>query len=305
MVEWKKRAITGFTLAPIVFLMIHYRILITLAVQVATFLTWSEYRKLVQGIMKLHSSESEHNYINKLASSPKAIVLVHLMLLAADYLNSASLLNLVLMVTIAAMCLGRIFDFLSYLKIILKKDSTQKDPVLERKIFVLTFLQIGADTIGLCLFIFPLVFTQLMNNSPNRISLIIFWFVAAWQTDNGCLFLGALIGKTPFSPLVSPKKTWEGVSGGFFLSVFSCFVLSLFSDENSVYLPRWATKHYLICSLIVAFASILGDYLESFIKRAANVKDSGNLFPGHGGMLDRIDSLAITAPVVYFYSQFV
>ncbi len=82
MVDWKKRFITGFTVTPVVFLLLHYRLLMTAILQgimfrnkiltskVATFLCWSEYRKLVQGIMKLHSSESEHNYINKLASSP-------------------------------------------------------------------------------------------------------------------------------------------------------------------------------------------------------------------------------------------
>jgi len=192
------------------------------------------------------------------------------------------------------------------LKIVIKKESLQQDPVLDRKIFVLTFLQMGADTLGMILFVYPLTFTQLMNNDlDNRIAYLLLWFVAAWQTDNGALFLGALIGKNPFSPQVSPKKTWEGVAGGIFLSVFSSFVLSLFKSPTNQYIPFWPTKHYLFVSLLVSFVSLLGDYLESFIKRAANAKDSGNLLPGHGGMLDRMDSLAVTAPVVYFYSKLI
>jgi len=107
------------------------------------------------------------------------------------------------------------------------------------------------------------------------------------------------------SPLISPKKTWEGVSGGIFLSVFSSLIFSMFKYTGSIYVPAIATKHFLIMSLIMSVASIFGDFLESFIKRAAHLKDSGDMFPGHGGMLDRMDSLAITAPIVYFYGKMV
>ncbi len=98
-------------------------------------------------------------------------------------------------------------------------------------------------------------------------------------TDTGAYFTGKAIGKTPFSP-VSPKKTWEGVIGGVLLATVAGAIYGV-----SFVSPILA----VLISFLVAFSSIFGDLFESYLKRKANVKDSGNVLPGHGGVLDRVD----------------
>lgn len=121
--------------------------------------------------------------------------------------------------------------------------------------------------------------------------LIIF---SIWINDTMAYIVGSLIGKTPFSK-ISPKKTWEGTIGGIILSVG---VISFFLQP----LLFW---EYLACiSLIASIAGTLGDLLESRLKRMAGVKDSGSLMPGHGGFLDRFDSLLLATPFVWLYVQF-
>ncbi len=98
-------------------------------------------------------------------------------------------------------------------------------------------------------------------------------------TDTGAYFTGKAIGKTPFAP-VSPKKTWEGVIGGVLLATVAgaLYGISFVSPVLAV-----------LISFVVAFASVFGDLFESYLKRKAGVKDSGNILPGHGGVLDRVD----------------
>jgi phosphatidate cytidylyltransferase len=111
-----------------------------------------------------------------------------------------------------------------------------------------------------------------------------------------------MLGKHAFVPKISPKKTWEGVSGGIFLryhhsvnlSVFTALILSQLNVLSMVHLDPVHTKHFLIISLIVSVVSIFGDFVESFLKRVADVKDSGTFFPGHGGVLDRVHHLITT-----------
>ncbi|MCF8342542.1 MAG: phosphatidate cytidylyltransferase [Chitinophagaceae bacterium] len=114
-----------------------------------------------------------------------------------------------------------------------------------------------------------------------------------WINDTMAYIIGSSIGKTPLS-LVSPHKTWEGTIGGFLCSVGS---ISLFSAL--VLKDDW--RIYFIISTIAVIAGTFGDLLESRIKREANVKDSGLAFPGHGGFLDRFDSLLLAVPSVWLF----
>jgi phosphatidate cytidylyltransferase len=133
-------------------------------------------------------------------------------------------------------------------------------------------------------------------------------FVATWLNDTLAYFAGRLFGKTPFYPKVSPKKTWEGFAGGVAGSVLGALVLkALFL---AVPLPAgerfdlpWAGCVGL--GLGAAVLGPLGDLCESMLKRAAGVKDSGKLIPGHGGLLDRIDALLFVAPWVYLWAALV
>lgn len=116
-----------------------------------------------------------------------------------------------------------------------------------------------------------------------------------WMNDTMAYIVGSFIGKTPFSP-ISPKKTWEGTAGGAILAVAGAAVWGYFST-----LGRYRMIDWMALSLLAAVAGTAGDLLESKLKRLAGIKDSGNIMPGHGGALDRFDSLLITLPFAFCY----
>lgn len=117
-----------------------------------------------------------------------------------------------------------------------------------------------------------------------------------WINDTMAYIVGSMIGKTPFSK-ISPKKTWEGTGGGAILCVVVIAILgSVIPAAKHI-----AVQHWIAIAAICAIFGTLGDLLESKIKRMANVKDSGSFMPGHGGFLDRFDSLLIAAPAVWLY----
>lgn len=115
-----------------------------------------------------------------------------------------------------------------------------------------------------------------------------------WVNDTMAYIVGSLIGKTPFSK-ISPKKTWEGTLGGIILCIV---VITL---VFGVWLKIFTVKDWIAISSIAAIAGTVGDLLESKLKRLANVKDSGHIMPGHGGFLDRFDSLLVAIPFVWIY----
>ncbi|ADP09894.1 CDP-diglyceride synthase [Erwinia sp. Ejp617] len=120
---------------------------------------------------------------------------------------------------------------------------------------------------------------------------LLYLMFLVWGADSGAYMFGKLFGKHKLAPRVSPGKTWEGFAGGLLTSALICW---LFSEFAPLSVPL-ATL--LICSIAAALASVLGDLTESMFKREAGIKDSGNLIPGHGGILDRIDSLTAAVPV--------
>jgi phosphatidate cytidylyltransferase len=130
-------------------------------------------------------------------------------------------------------------------------------------------------------------------------------FVVSWLNDTLAYFAGRFFGKTPYYPKVSPKKTWEGFLGGVLGSVAGALgtkatFLLVAQPHGEQFDPSWAA-----CVGLGLGASVLGplgDLAESMLKRAAGVKDSGHLIPGHGGLLDRIDALLFVAPWVYLWA---
>lgn len=117
-----------------------------------------------------------------------------------------------------------------------------------------------------------------------------------WINDTMAYVVGSFIGKTPLSK-ISPKKTWEGTIGGAILCIGIITLLGATLPLAKVI----AVKHWFMIALLAAVFGSLGDLLESKIKRTAGVKDSGNFMPGHGGFLDRFDSLLIATPAVWIY----
>ena len=116
---------------------------------------------------------------------------------------------------------------------------------------------------------------------------------SSWINDTMAYIVGSLIGKTPFSK-ISPKKTWEGTVGGAILCIIVIATIAYFSHLLFV-------KDAAIIAALCAIFGTIGDLFESKLKRMANVKDSGAIMPGHGGFLDRFDSLLFAAPAVWVY----
>ena len=128
---------------------------------------------------------------------------------------------------------------------------------------------------------------------------IIFVLLSVWSCDTFAYFVGVAIGKHPLSPQISPKKTWEGAVAGFLGAILAApFCYFLFFKKAPL-------AHLLVISIIVGIFGQIGDLLESLLKRNANVKDTSNLIPGHGGVLDRFDSLLFVSPIIYVYLSWV
>lgn len=117
-------------------------------------------------------------------------------------------------------------------------------------------------------------------------------FILIWVNDSFAYLVGKSMGRTKLFPSVSPKKTVEGTVGGFIFSLAAAYFMSKY--ETSISLQQW-----LILASVIVLTGSLGDLIESKFKRAAGVKDSGAILPGHGGMLDRLDSLIFAAPFAY------
>ncbi len=119
----------------------------------------------------------------------------------------------------------------------------------------------------------------------------LYFFVTIWYFDSACYFVGKKFGKRKLAPLVSPGKTWEGFIGGLVFLVPFVIVVKLISFPG---LTDW--KFLLISAYVISIVGQQGDLAESALKREAGLKDSSNIFPGHGGVLDRTDSLVAAAP---------
>jgi phosphatidate cytidylyltransferase len=126
---------------------------------------------------------------------------------------------------------------------------------------------------------------------------VLFTLALVWAADTGAFFAGRWLGRVPLAPRVSPKKTWEGVFGG----VFTSGLVAWFGATYlGAYLAVGEVWPFVTTCIAVAALSIVGDLTESMLKRAVGLKDSGSVFPGHGGMLDRIDSVTAAAPALVF-----
>lgn len=132
-----------------------------------------------------------------------------------------------------------------------------------------------------------------INYSPLMIMAI---FIFVWLSDTGAYFIGSMIGKRRLFERISPKKSWEGFFGGLFVALAS-------SQALAWYAPEIGKLTWLGLALIVVLFGTWGDLIESLLKRTIGVKDSGNILPGHGGMLDRFDSVMLAAPASYIYIE--
>ncbi|MCX7987485.1 MAG: phosphatidate cytidylyltransferase [Bacteroidales bacterium] len=128
--------------------------------------------------------------------------------------------------------------------------------------------------------------------------LVLSYFILIWTYDTMAYVCGLLFGKRKLFERISPKKTWEGAVGGLVFALIAAYILSYFYKELTVF--QWG----IFATLISVFGT-LGDLTESMLKRSIGIKDSGNILPGHGGLLDRFDAMFLAIPAVYLYLQFI
>lgn len=144
----------------------------------------------------------------------------------------------------------------------------------------------------ICYVAVPLTMLALILHTYGML-IALFMFVCIWLNDTGAYLVGCTIGKHRLFERISPKKSWEGFFGGMaFCIAAGTFAHHLIGGCKAIWIPF---------AIIVSVFSTWGDLVESLIKRTAGVKDSGNIMPGHGGVLDRIDSLLFVAPAILAY----
>ena len=142
---------------------------------------------------------------------------------------------------------------------------------------------------------FLLSHAVLLRRQPMGTQWVFFLLLTVWAGDTCAYFVGTLIGKHKLYPRISPKKTVEGLLGGLAGSIIVAFVFRTF------FLKDLAWSHVLLIASIILILGQFGDFGESMIKRSVNVKDSSRLIPGHGGILDRLDSFLFSTPFLYYY----
>jgi phosphatidate cytidylyltransferase len=162
------------------------------------------------------------------------------------------------------------------------------------------FTNIAFTVLGLVYISLPIA---LMNFAAFRdgkydFEIILGSLLILWATDTGAYFAGTFLGKHKLFERISPKKTWEGFLGGALLAMVFAFGMSYFGD--SLTLAQW-----LVVGVIIVIGGSFGDLVESLLKRSIEIKDSGNVLPGHGGFLDRFDGLLISAPFLVAYLELI
>jgi phosphatidate cytidylyltransferase len=154
----------------------------------------------------------------------------------------------------------------------------------------------GELVLGVAYVGFLLSFIPLVRRFEDGLGWIFLLLVITWCGDTGAYFAGRAFGKRKLMERVSPKKTIEGAVGGLVLAVVGACVV------KALALERVSWGHAVALGIVLDLAGVVGDLFESMLKRTHDVKDSGNIMPGHGGILDRIDSLLFSAPVAWCYA---
>jgi len=160
---------------------------------------------------------------------------------------------------------------------------------------------VGATLLGV-LYI-PLLGSHLValrTGFPQPLSahLLSFFFLVLMGSDAGAYYTGRALGKRKLAPSISPGKTWEGAAGGLIAA------LAMAALAHFWFFRELPLKYMLPLAAIMTVLGILGDLAESALKRGAGAKDAANILPGHGGILDRLDSLLFNAPLIYYFARF-
>ena len=147
---------------------------------------------------------------------------------------------------------------------------------------------------GIVYLVIPFTLIAILSNqSHSGLPLVLGMFLLIWINDSFAYLSGRLIGRHKMIERVSPKKTWEGAIGGFLFTLLGGALIAYFDEQEFIF--------WIISAILISPLSVVGDLLESLIKRDLNIKDSGNILPGHGGILDRFDATIFVAPFYFFW----
>jgi phosphatidate cytidylyltransferase len=136
------------------------------------------------------------------------------------------------------------------------------------------------------------------ENHPNLSThLLGFFFLVLMGSDTGAYFAGRAFGKHKLAPGISPGKTWEGLIGGLIAAAAFAALATFW------FFPELPYKFSIPLAIVMAAIGVLGDLAESAMKRGSNTKDAASILPGHGGLLDRLDSLLLNAPILYYFAR--
>ena len=179
-----------------------------------------------------------------------------------------------------------------FVNLILIKDlfTLRKIPHFESKRYITTTFYLTSG------FVFILLIANYRNNFTPL--LLLGSFILVWVNDSFAYLVGKNFGKQKLFPRVSPKKTVEGFLGGLFFACISSYFITTFTETLKF-------NGWLVLAIIVSVFGTFGDLIESKFKRQADVKDSGGIMPGHGGLLDRLDSIIFAAPFIYLFLRII
>ncbi len=214
------------------------------------------------------------------ANRPVALIngaFIYVIFVLIAYHESAHKLILLLPVTLSAVAISELFK---------KNDAP--------------FTNIAYTYFGLLFTIVPFSFFHALGylDASFNPHLPLAFLLMLWGNDTGAYLVGSKFGRTKLFERHSPKKTWEGFFGGMAITIGIAFILDNFFTEVPL-------QHLIWMAVLISVFGTIGDLIESMLKRSLNVKDSGGILPGHGGLLDRFDGLLMAAPIVYAYLYFV
>ncbi len=233
--------------------------------------------------------------------------ILHLMVLVATFFGLREYYNLILphsgwVERIVGIGLGLILSILSSFRAIEAVSLLFVIVLLALSVLFMAIsedLSSGISKMGMTLFGilfigFLLAYVSLIRNMPNGRLWVLFLIATVWAGDISALLIGSFLGRHKLYPKISPNKTFEGLGGAIVGTVIIALAFAM------VLLPRLEIGICIFLAIGIAILGQLGDFTESMLKRGAHVKDSGTLIPGHGGMLDRLDSFLFSAPFLHY-----
>lgn len=258
-----RRLYSALVLIPVLYVVIRYSPpwLFSILLSIAALLALWEFLSLYFGM--------KHNVFPKIVSAIGAVILLFVM-----YKGYSQALNPWLFGMVLLILTGFLFS------------------PLAMKLYLPSWM---AYLFGILYVTVPFGYFILLRQFAHGIAFLFFVLLITWLADTGGFVVGLSLGRRALAPTLSPKKTIEGLIGGVIFSVVGALISHFWFLP---FLPLWE------CAMLgvgIALIGALGDLGESAIKRSVSIKDSGTIIPGHGGMLDRVDSLLLTGPVFYYY----